>query len=94
LNCFQKGRISTFDANFYHRYLQTEPLPGDTFYVLHYDAEGYWKVWFHNKITYVHQSIMDVPQPKAEWWVKIKDSKGKIGWALSHGNFEHQDSCE
>lgn len=73
---------------------ETPIKAGDIFYVLHYDGEGYWKVWFRGKITFVHQSIMDVPQPKAEWWVKIKDSHGHTGWALSHGNFEHQDSCE
>jgi hypothetical protein len=67
---------------------------GDTFYVLHYGGEGYWKVWFQGKITSVHQSVMDVPHPKAEWWVKIKDAHGNVGWALSQGNFAHQDACE
>lgn len=67
---------------------------GDTFYVLHYDGEGYWKVWLNGKTTFVHESVMDVPHPKAEWWVKIKDSRGTIGWALSDGNFAHQDACE
>ena len=67
---------------------------GDTFYVLHYDGEGYWKVWLNGKTTFVHESVMDVPHPKAEWWVKIKDSRGTIGWALSNGNFAHQDACE
>jgi len=67
---------------------------GDTFYVLHYDGEGYWKVWFDGKIAYVHESVIDVPHPKTEWWVKIKDAHGSIGWALSTDNFAHQDSCE
>jgi hypothetical protein len=73
---------------------ETPIKSGDMFYVLHYEGEGYWKVWFRGRITHVHQSIMDVPQPKAEWWVKIRDSHGTIGWALSHHNFEHQDACE
>lgn len=67
---------------------------GDTFYVLHYDGEGYWKVWLDGKITFVHESVMDFPKPKAEWWVKIKDSHGTVGWALSKSNFAHQDVCE
>ncbi|MHB8410343.1 MAG: hypothetical protein ACYDDI_00175 [Candidatus Acidiferrales bacterium] len=67
---------------------------GDTFYVLHYDGEGYWKVWFDGKIAYVHESVIDVPHPKADWWVKIKDAHGRIGWALSSDNFAHQDACE
>jgi hypothetical protein len=67
---------------------------GDIFYVLHYDGEGYWKVWLRAKIAYVHDSVVKIPHPKAEWWVKIRDSDGNVGWALSHGNFAHQDSCE
>lgn len=67
---------------------------GDTFYVLHYDGEGYWKVWLDGKITFVHESVMDFPHPKAAWWVKIKDSRGTVGWALSTNNFAHQDACE
>jgi len=73
---------------------ETPIKAGDTFYVLHYEGEGYWKVWFQGKIASVHQSVMDVPHPKAEWWVKIKDSQGNTGWALSQGNFAHQDACE
>jgi hypothetical protein len=73
---------------------QTPIKRGDTFYVLHYDGEGYWKVWFRGKITFVHQSVIDFPKPKAEWWVKVKTSRNKVGWALSHGNFGHQDAYE
>jgi hypothetical protein len=67
---------------------------GDTFYVLHYEGEGYWKVLFSGKATDVHQSVINLPQPKTQWSVKIKNSHGNIGWALSHGNFAHQDACE
>lgn len=73
---------------------ETPIKSGDTFYVLHYDGEGYWKVLLRGKTTYVHQNVVDVPRPKAEWWVKVKDSHGNVGWALSHGNFAHQDRCE
>ncbi|MGC2147829.1 MAG: hypothetical protein WA613_06385 [Candidatus Acidiferrales bacterium] len=73
---------------------ETPIKKGDTFYVLHYDGEGYWKVWLDGKITFVHESVMDFPHPKAEWWVKIKDSHGTVGWALSTNNFAHQDACE
>jgi hypothetical protein len=73
---------------------------GDTFYVLHYSGEGYWKVWFRGKMTYAPDyGRLDFPRTKSEWWVKIKDSDGKIGWALQHGNFSDQhpsdqDVCE
>jgi hypothetical protein len=68
---------------------------GDTFYVLHYNGEGYWKVWFRGKLTYTPDyGRSNFPRPKVEWWVKIKDSHGNVGWSLSHGNFAHQDACE
>lgn len=67
---------------------------GDIFYVLHYDGEGYWKVWLRGDITYVHQSVVSLPQVKADWWVKVKDSRGNIGWALSRDNFGNQDACD
>lgn len=73
---------------------ETPIKAGDTFYVLHYDGEGYWKVWFHGKMTFVHQSVIDVTQPKAEWWVKVKKADGVAGWTLSEKHFEHQDACE
>lgn len=73
---------------------ETPIKKGDTFYVLHYEGEGYWKVWFEGKTTSVHQSVMEVPHPKAEWWVKVKDAHENVGWALSQGNFAHQDACE
>lgn len=73
---------------------ETPIKKGDTFYVLHYNGEGYWKAWFQGKITLVHEDVLDFPKPKAKWWVKVKDSHGNLGWALSHRNFAHQDACE
>lgn len=68
---------------------------GDTFYVLHYNGEGYWKVWFRGIITYAPDyGRSDFPRPKAKWWVKVKDSRGNIGWTLARGNFADQDACE
>ena len=68
--------------------------PGDTFYVLHYEGEGDWKIWFRGETTSVDQSFVDVPRPKAEWWVKVKKRDGVVGWTLSNGQFLHQDACE
>lgn len=73
---------------------ETPIKAGDTFYVLHYDGEGYWKVWFRGKTTFVHQSVIDVPRPDAEWWVKVKKADGVVGWTLSDKHFLHQDACE
>ena len=77
-----------------HDIPETPIKAGDTFYVLHYDGEGYWKVWFRGKTTYVHESVMDLPHPKTEWWVKVKRRDGAIGWTLSGEHFLHQDACE
>jgi hypothetical protein len=68
--------------------------PGDIFYVLHYEGEGDWKIWFRGKTESVDQSFVNVPKPKAEWWVKIKNRAGVVGWTLSNGQFLHQDACE
>jgi hypothetical protein len=73
---------------------QTQIKPGDTFYVLHYEGEGHWKIWFHGKTMSVDQSFFDVPKLKAEWWVKIRKPDGVVGWALSSGQFDHQDACD
>lgn len=73
---------------------ETKINAGDTFYILHYDGEGYWKVWFHGKTTFVHQSVVNIPESKSEWWVKVKKADGVVGWALSDKHFLHQDACE
>jgi hypothetical protein len=68
--------------------------PGDTFYVLHYEGEGVWKIWFRGKTESVEQNFFNVRQPKAEWWVKVRNRDGVVGWTLSNGQFRHQDACE
>jgi hypothetical protein len=87
--------ISTPIAVKVNRALPGTPIKaGDTFYVLHYDGEGDWKVWFRGETTFVNQSVVNVPRPKSEWWVKVRKSAGVVGWALSDDHFLHQDACE
>lgn len=67
---------------------------GDTFYLLHYDGEGFWKAWFRGKKIQVDEGDINGPKPKSVWWAKIKDSRGRVGWALSEkNNFGNQDAC-
>jgi hypothetical protein len=33
-------------------------------------------------------------EPTTEWWVKVRNSKGQIGWTNDHGNFDHMDALE
>jgi hypothetical protein len=72
---------------------ETPIKAGDTFYVLHYDGEGVWEVWFRGKKTQVDEGWIIVPRPKTSWWVKVKDNRGRVGWALSQNNFGNQDAC-
>jgi len=74
---------------------ETPIRKGAVFYVLHYDGEGYWKVWINGATALVHQSVMDVPHPKEAYWVKVKTTGGVLGWATWKGHFlASHDSCQ
>lgn len=73
---------------------ETPIKAGDTFYVLHYEGEGDWKVWFKGAIAYINENVVKLPDPKAEWWVKVRRADGLVGWTLSGVHFLHQDACE
>ena len=73
---------------------ETAIKAGDTFYALHYDGEGNWKVWFRGALILVNDTVINIPDTHAEWWVQIKDTGGNVGWAISRRNFDHQDACE
>jgi hypothetical protein len=45
---------------------------GDTIYILHYEGEGYYKVWHDGKVVDVENFSDKAAQPKATWWVKLK----------------------
>jgi hypothetical protein len=61
------------------------------YYVLHYEGEGAWLVWYRGKLITVNLSESG-SFPKAVWWVKVKTSAGVVGWAISDRNFDGQDS--
>jgi hypothetical protein len=66
---------------------------GDVIYALHYDGEGYWKVWHKGKLKDMEGILDKGPTPKATWWVQIKTASGIVGWAVSRRNFDNQDAC-
>jgi hypothetical protein len=81
--------------------------PGEVIYTLHYAGEGYDLFWYKGK-TYsdqisgdkldpnpppAHLSLQIISRPKADWWVKVKNHKGKIGWIKNPPYFEGSDSC-
>jgi hypothetical protein len=66
--------------------------PGETFYVLHYEGESYWKIWYKGK-TFDAESG-DPRLPKTTWWARVKRKNGSIGWVMaSGGRFSNQDGC-
>jgi hypothetical protein len=65
---------------------------GDAVYVLHYEGEGYSKVWHEGKVIDL-EDPSDGARQKVTWWVKLKTRSGVIGWAVEHNNFGNQDAC-
>ena len=76
-----------------HDYPDSGVKAGDAVYVLHYEGEGYWKVWHDGKALSVADFSEEGPEPKSTWWVKLKTRSGVVGWTVSHGNFGNQDAC-
>ena len=65
---------------------------GDTFYVLHYEGEFYWKIWYKGK-TFDTESG-DPRFPKTTWWARVRQKNGSIGWVIASGGaFSNQDRC-
>ena len=83
-------------------------IAGDTIYTLHYLGEGYDLFWYRgqtysDQIAVPEDSIGHAPysdivmaesRPKYEWWVKVKDSHGQMGWTDEATSFAHMDACE
>ena len=81
-------------------------LPSDIVYVLHYEGEGYWKFWFRwrvdsDQLPNFEDSDSDsevdlrtVVQPVTTWWVKVRNSRGQVGWTEDTEHFDHMDACE
>jgi hypothetical protein len=83
---------------------EVELKAGDVFYVIHYSGEGVWKIWHHGQVVELEvtdESVRTAAPPpeswpqsvKRTWWVRVRTRQGLEGWAVSHGNFRHQDAC-
>jgi hypothetical protein len=70
---------------------------GELLYLLTYTGEGYYEIWFKGKIFndsfYDNTALKQISEPKAVWWVKIRNSKGQVGWTKLPDNFDDKDSC-
>ena len=54
--------------------------PGETIYLLHYEGEGFYKVWYMGKIAIPEMGDSDVKfvrKPETVWWVKIRNGRDK-----------------
>jgi hypothetical protein len=82
---------------------KVEVPAGAVLYLLHEEGEGYCLYWYngatHHQDLYaesVHKGNDDFPWdvisvPKTEWWVKVKNHDGRIGWILNP-NFQGMDA--
>jgi len=83
-------------------------VPGDILWILHYGGEDYDLFWFKGK-TYEDQIASDKPdpdppppelkiqvisRPRSVWWVKVKNSKGQVGWTDQARNVSHVSVLE
>lgn len=70
---------------------------GATVYLLTYEGEDSYKAWYKGRLisisgsSYFNQKLLR--RPKAVWWVKIKNKRGKVGWTNLPENFDNQDQC-
>ena len=75
----------------------TRVKTGELLYLLTYTGEGFYDTWFKGKVFsysfYDNKSLKLVSEPTSVWWVKIRNSKGKVGWTKLPDNFDNKDSC-
>jgi hypothetical protein len=76
-----------------HDYPDAGVKTGDAIYILHYEGEGYCKVWHDGNVVDV-ENFDEAGKQKITWWVKLKTRSGAIGWTVEHGlSFGNKDAC-
>jgi len=70
---------------------------GDRIFLLTNLGEGFVQAWFKKRLfqaePYDTSTFKVLRDAKSVWWVKIKNSKGKIGWSREPEHFGHIDQC-
>ena len=78
---------------------------GAVLYVLHSGGEGSFLYWFNGKTHWaelyaetVHPGSDAYPWdvlslPSTQWWVRIKNERGVMGWLLNPNDFDGMDRC-
>jgi len=79
-------------------------VPGQTLYLLTYQGEGFTKAWFNDRIyrdvdtADFFNGVCDfdpsrcagkiIEKSRTEWWVKIRDRAGRVGWTHEPSKFD------
>ncbi|MEM2125108.1 MAG: hypothetical protein QXS54_00960 [Candidatus Methanomethylicaceae archaeon] len=71
---------------------------GDVIYLLHYLGEGFDAIWFKGKVFKVrliglfeNGGLTLLSEPEIEWWIKIRNQRGQVGWTKQTGHFEGEE---
>ncbi len=70
---------------------------GDNLYLLTYLGEGFSKIWYKGRVFQGdpndQQLFKEIRKPIDIWWVKVRNSRGQIGWSREPDNFGNKDRC-
>jgi hypothetical protein len=81
--------------------------PGDTLYLLHDLGEGEELFWYQGHVysgeidirmvganpTSSSETLSVLSAPETEWWVKVRNKAGRIGWTNQTDSFQNMDAC-
>ncbi|HKT80896.1 MAG TPA: hypothetical protein VJP86_11795 [Vicinamibacterales bacterium] len=79
-----------------------EPLTlgrGDLLFKLHESGEGAFVGWYKGRVLEsidvgeFGPKIVLETEPETEWWARVRNSRGQIGWVRAEGHFNNQDAC-
>ena len=99
------GRVEITGAvkaqSFSHRFPKMPPedvhlAPGDVLYLLTYLGEGAYTAWFKGRLLEEIDATGiagDIEKPVTQWWVRIRNRRGQIGWTNQPGDFANKDAC-
>jgi hypothetical protein len=100
-------KTTTFDVTVFKSGLQTKLTltAGERLYTLHLAGEGMAVFWYKGTAYAgelyaegVHKGDVNFPWdvlsvPETEWWVKLRNGNGIVGWILNPINFHGMDAC-
>lgn len=70
---------------------------GERVYILTNQGEGYAALWYRGRVfsdeIYIPQQFRIEREARSVWWVKVRNSHGKIGWSREPENFGNKDEC-